>query len=690
MCPKFNFVFPLLLTAFLCTCVRAQSDIPVSFPTDFITQFQDVHVDEAGVGLAVGTCGVIRRTTNAGAMWTSFTSPLEDNIESVACPPSGCATALVVSEEGFHRLANGSWSAVNYPDFTSDGQLHWLSENIVINDYRSITFDRSTDGGQTWSTIDFVSNPNTDIAVLDATTLMAWINNQLFKSTDAGASFQPVDYTHPVAVREQTWLDANRGWIFDGDRLFYGTTDGGQTWTLLNATIQLTSVNWMVALSETYIVGAQVTTQRLESRDGGVTWTRSNFLNNGNKRINEKYHRRGNEFFTVGNQSQLLYSAADFENFEELDPYGREDRIDDIVFASNSLGYALSGIELKVTTDAGVNWVTRNMPRVGRELAVLNNGDLIVMTDANPQRSNDQGANFTDWLAGNVFVSTPNMFVRKPNDNIYLLGTEHAYESTDEGQTWSVITHANNFQPTAAFFVDNNNGYAVGRQSQYATTSDGGQTWTVGAGPANNSVDVFFIDADNGWVSDASTRYVTSDRGTTWTRDTDRNGGYDYTVRSQDGSILVSRFASGNNGEVARSRDNGATWDVIAFNCFSYRGGGITPDGRYWFSTGDGFMVRHDLEALLVSNPRIEAASALHLRAFPNPSTGAFTLELPVVNEAATLDIFDGSGRLLQQQTVPPGRERVLLSLGDVPTGVYLVRWTAGGQLGRVRVVKGE
>ncbi len=681
-------LLPLLLFLLFCTGVRAQSNIPVSYPVDFITQFQDIHVDDAGAGLAVGTCGVIRRTTNSGTMWTSFTSPVDGDIESVACPPSGCATALIVDNEGFYRLENGSWSAVNYPDFTSDGQLHWLSENIVINDYRSITFDRSTDGGRTWSTVDFVSNPNTEIAVLDATTLMAWINNQLYKSTDAGATFQAVDYTHPVTVREQTWLDADRGWLFDSDRLFYATTNGGQTWTLLNATSQLTSVNWMVALSETYLVGAQVTTQRLESRDGGVTWTRSNFLQNGNERVNEKYHRRGDAFFTVGNQSQLLYSAENFENFAELDPYGRVSRIDDIVFATNTVGYALEGIELHVTTDAGENWLTRNMPRVGRDLAVLNNGNLIVMTDAQPQISTNQGVSFSDWLPAGTFSNTPNIFVRKPNGNIYLLGTEDAYESTDEGQTWSVIGHNNNFQPRAAFFVDANNGYAVGNQSQYAHTSDGGQTWTLGTGPANNSVDVYFTDADNGWVSDASTRYTTTDRGMTWTRDTDRNGGYDYTVRSTDGSILVSRFASGNNGEVARSRDNGATWQVIAFNCYSYRAGGITPDGKYWFSGGDGFMVRHDLEALLTSNRTPRPANTVLLKAFPNPTDGTFTVELPEHNETAQLSIFDGSGRFLRDVVVRPGQARQTLSLGDVPVGVYTIRWTAGNKLGRVRVVK--
>lgn len=688
MCPRLNFTFPLLLSLFLCTCVRAQSDIPVSFPTDFITQFQDIYVDDAGIGLAVGTCGVIRRTTNSGTMWTNFTSPVDGNIESVACPPSGCATALIVDDEGFYRLANGSWSAVDYPDFTGDGQIHWLSENIVINDYRSITFDRSTDGGMTWSTIALPANADTEIAVVDATTLMAFANETLYKSTDAGATFTSTGYTHPVAVREQTWLDEDRGWLFDGDRLFYGTTDGGQTWTLLNATSQLTSVNWLVAISETYLVGAQVTTQRLESQDGGVTWTRSNFLNDGNKRINEKYHRRGNEFFTVGNQNQLLYSPANFENFEELDPYGRENRMDDVAFASNTLGYVLAGIDLKVTTDAGLNWVSKGMPRVGRDLDVLNNGDLIVMTDAQPQISTDQGQSFSDWLPAGTFDSTPNVFDRKPNGNIYLMGTSQAYESDDEGQTWTVFTHNNGFQPTAAFFVDNDNGYVVGRSSTYATTSDGGQTWTVGTGPANNSVDVYFTDADNGWVSTASSRHTTNDRGVTWQSDPERDGGYDYTVRSTDGSLLTNGFAGGNNGEVLHSRDNGATWNRIAFNCYSYRGGGITPDGKYWFSVGDGFIVRHDLDVITVSNRRVEAANAVRLRAFPNPSNGAFTLELPVVNTAATLDIFDGNGRLLKQQTVQAGRERVDLNLGDVPTGVYLVRWSAGGQLGRVRVVK--
>lgn len=688
---KTNLVFlTLLLGLFACTCVRAQSNIPVSYPVDFITQFQDIYVDGPGVGYAVGTCGVLRRSTDGGQMWSTVSSPTDENIESVACPPSGCATALLVADDGFHRLQNGTWTAINYPDFSEPGEIHWLTESIVIHDTRGKAYDRSTDGGRTWTKLELANNPSNLMAFPAPNTIAVFIDRKLYKSTDNGATFVEGTFEHTVAVREQTWLDANTGWFFDADRLFYKTTDGGTTWTLLNATSQLTSVNWMVALSATYLVGAQVTTFRLESTDGGVTWTRGSFLTGGNQRVNEKYHRRGSEFFTVGNQSQLLYSPANFENFEEIDPYGRQDRISKIAFATNTVGYAITNGTLKVTNDAGVNWLDRTLPQTGRGLAVLNNGNVVVIGGNSPLVSNNQGVSFTEWLPAGTMVANeqPNVFARKPNGEIYLMSSNYGYATTNEGQSFTVYNHAVGFQPSAVFFLDQNNGYAVGSQSQYATTSNGGQTWTAGTGPANNLVDVFFTDLNNGWAADAATRFTTTDRGVTWTRDGNRNGGYDFTVRSTDGSILANRFASGNNGEVARSRDNGVTWDVIAYNCFSYRSGAITPDGKYWFSGGDGFMVRHDLEALLTGTRRVEAAAAVQLRAFPNPTNGDFTLELPQATTSASLEIFDGSGRFIRRETVAHGRERINLSLADMPAGVYLVRWVAGGVLGRVRVVK--
>lgn len=685
-----NVVFLTLLLGFIAgTCVRAQSNIPVSYPVDFITQFQDIYVDDPGVGFAVGTCGVLRRSTNGGQMWTTVNSPTDENIESVACPPSGCATALLVADDGFYRLQNGTWSAVDYPGFAGSGEIHWLTESIVIHDTRGKAYDRSTDGGRTWTKLELADNPETEMEFPASNNVFVFIGRKLYKSTDNGATFTEGSFEHSAAIREHTWLDDNNGWFFDADRLFYQTTNGGISWTLLNATSQLTSVNWIVALSATHLVGAQVTTFRLESTDGGVTWTRGNFLAEGNERVNEKYHRRGNEFFTVGNQSQLLYSPANFENFEEIDPYGRQDRISKIAFATNTVGYAITNGTLKVTNDAGVNWLERTLPQSGRDLAVLNNGNVVVIGSGSPLVSSNQGVSFTEWLPAGTIVSgeQPNIFTRKPNGDIYLMSSSYGYVTTNEGQNFTVYNHALGFQPFAAFFLDQNNGYAVGNQAQYATTSNGGQTWTAGTGPANNLIDVFFTDLNNGWAADASTRYVTTDRGVTWTRDGNRNGGYDFNVRSTDGSILASRFASGNNGEVARSRDNGATWDVIAYNCFSYRSGAITPNGKYWFSGGDGFIVRHDLDALLTGT-RQAAAAALQLRAFPNPTNGAFTLELPVTDAPGTLEIFDGSGRFIRSETVAQGRERMELSLAGLPAGVYHVRWLAKGKLGRVRIVK--
>ncbi|MBC6996449.1 T9SS type A sorting domain-containing protein [Neolewinella lacunae] len=682
---------PLLLVLFAGTCVRAQADIPVSYPADFITHFQDIHIDAAGVGFAAGTCGVLRRTTDSGQSWTTVTSPTDENIESIACAPGGCATAMLSTETGFFRLASNVWSPVDYPDFTSNGQLHWLTANVVIHETGGNYYDRSADGGRTWTSIDFPGNSRGNMDFSVANNIFVFIDNTLYRSTDNGATFTATSYTHPKTVLKQAWLDASRGWLFDSDRLFYRTTNGGTTWTLLNPTSQLTSVNWFIALSATHLVGAQVVNSRLESLDGGVTWTRNEFIPASTQRVNEKYHRRGNEIFTVGNQSQLLYSPQDFANFVELAPFGRLDRLEHLAFATNTLGYAINGNELLSTTDAGLTWTRTQMNQFGRDLHALSNGAAIVLGSSGVQITTDRGASFTPFLPGAVVTdnNTPQRIGVKPNGDLYLMSGTFAYVTTNDGQSWTAIAHSLGYEPSAIFFLDQNRGYAVGRQSQFATTTNGGQTWTAGVGPANNSVDVYFTTPTNGWVSTASSRHVTTDGGMTWTSQNDQ-GGYDITRRASDGLLLTNRFASGNNGEVAVSRDNGVTWEAVAYNCYAFRAGALTPNGRYWFSGGDGFIVRHDLDALLTSTRSPDRPAALALRAYPNPTGGEFTLELPELRTGGQgqIEVFDGNGRRVVQHNVFTGQPRIAVDLAAFPAGVYFVRWTDGTRTGRVRMVK--
>lgn len=688
-----------LFLLFLCTCglaptgLSAQVDIPVSHPVDFISKFQDIHVAADGSGFVVGRCGVMRKTLTDGAMWETETAPVEGDLNSVACPPSGCAVALLLGGQEMHRLSNGNWTQITAENAGFEGTLHWLSENVVLHETGGEEVYRSTDAGLTWSAVAFSSFQRANLVALDENTLFVWVGMELFKSTDAGATFSTVGYTHGTNVNRQAWLDDQRGWIFGSDRLFYGTTDGGQSWSLLNSESQLTSVNWMEALSETHLVGAQITTFRLESFDGGVTWSRSSFLPDGNRRVNERYHRRGDEFFTVGDANQILYSEADFVDFRELDPFPRTERINQIAMASTAVGYAAAGREFLATTD-GMNWsVVSTQSDFTRDLAVLPDGRPVILGAAGTKTSSDNGATFTDWVPNDLVPQSQHgtVFSQKPNGDYYLLGAEYATASSDGGATWAAINHASELSYHGLFWLTDDLGYAFTRQQHFAKTTDGGQTWTVSEGPARNLEGIWFNDEMNGWVSDASRRYITADGGQTWTSENSR-GGYDYQLRPGDESLLVARYLGGNNGEVSRSTDDGQSWRDLNFNCFAYRAGAVTPDGKYFWTGGDGgFLVRHDLDALIEAangTNNTPGYSYISLLAAPNPTDGRLTISFPAVGADGSLEVYDLSGRQVQHHFIARGLTSQEISLESLASGVYVVRWLAAGQAGRVKVVK--
>ena len=685
-------LFTTLLLSFFflnITNVLAQSNIPVSYPADYISQFKDIYVDDAGLGYVVGTCGVMRKTENGGQKWTTVDAPSSNDLRTITCAPNDCSKALTAGD-GIYRLENGLWSDVTYEGYEQPGRLHWLTNQIAIHETTGDQYYRSTDAGLTWTEMPFIDFQQSNMSIIDAQNGYVFVDKKLYGTSDAWGTIDSLGYEHPGRVYDMTWLDKNNGWLFDETRIFYRTSDAGKTWTKLTDDSQLTSVNWFVAFSETHLVGAQITTSRIESFDGGVTWARTNFLPEGNKRVNENFHQQGDKFYLVGNQSQLLYSEKDFVDFYELDPYGRQGRIGPIEFHTDEVGYALAGIDLLITKDAGLTWSISNLPQVGRDLDILDNGDLIVLGSSRPYISKDQGNTFTEWIDESIFLDTqgPTIFSRKPNGDLYLMSHSSAYASADGGNTFTAINIGQSFTPSAIHFLDNMNGYAVGGQSQFMNTTDGGTTWTIGAGPANNIVDVYFLDEDHGWANTANSRYETFDKGLTWTS-RQSTGGYDITYNAGDGSYLTAKFGSGNNGEVFRSKDDGETWEVIAYNCFSYRAGELSPSGKYFFASGDGFIVRHDLEEITTSvfNTN-KSQEATKLKAYPNPTNGLITIELPESNVESQIGIYNLQGKLIHHEIIAPFERQKILNLASELTGIYFIRWTAENKVGNLKVIK--
>lgn len=686
----------LLISGFLlCTCAlapeiaTAQTDVPFSFPSDYISNVLDVHTDATGAGFLGGSCGVLRQTTDNGLSWTVSESPTSSDIETIACPPGGCATALLATDDALYRYSGRNWTEVTYPSYEEGGNLHWLTNDLVVHEAGSDGLWRSTDGGLSWAYVPYGEQKDSELIFVDATTAYLFANAKLLKTTDGGSSFFEVGYTHPNNPFYLAWLDANTGWMFDRDRRFWKTTNGGLNWTKLNEEQQLSSLNFFLPLTADHLVAAQGITLA-ESTDGGVTWTRGQYGVDHIKGRGRKYHRSGTAFFLPGAENQLLYSPANFTDWVDLEGKALQSRITDLAFASNETGYAIGGVELYVTTDAGANWSVETIGSIMRELGILPNGNPVIMTDSETRVSNNQGQTFSDLFPAGMVTENednPDLMTIKPDGSVYFFAPNSSFLSTDGGATFARTEHGMGMFANSLFFVDDDHGYVVDRNRKFAYTSDGGLSWQLRTDvPSFSPEAVYFTSLNTGWVSSANRRYQTTDGGMTWTEATDRAGGYDFTHRTEDDAIYAARW---DENTLVRSTDGGENWTALAGHCFGYRTLALTPNERYAFVAGDGFIVRHNLADLATGTRRADRPAATRLVAYPNPSSGRIWVELPTTKGVTKLSVFNVAGREVQSMEVPRGRDKVEVNLSNFPAGVYVARWSAGnGVMGTARVVK--
>lgn len=119
------------------------------------------------------------------------------------------------------------------------------------------------------------------------------------------------------------------------------------------------------------------------------------------------------------------------------------------------------------------------------------------------------------------------------------------------------------------------------------------------------------------------------------------------------------------NGVLLRSLNNGATWKAVLQAPYPIDAPGGRPEGM--MAIGDTLLV----------------ISALGI--YPNPSFGQSTLSSPTfITEKIFLRVFDTAGKLMKEQTLPPGQSwdiQLNLPAGiylwqiAAPEGVYTLKW---------------
>ncbi len=677
----------------------------VQYPFDFSTQFKDVYIAENDAGFAIGDCGILARTTNAGMDWTITNTPEGREYSSVICQPgTACQTVILGGGGYFARSTNAgqSWTVTENPGVNM-ARLEVFGNNQIFTLVSSSSYLLSADGGLSWTSNDLPATTSSPVTLVSPQVAYYFHRQSsteylLYKTTDAGQTWLPTGYSHTAFPSHLSFASPTVGFIYDNDRKLHKTTNGGNSWSEIAQTDLPFNLTLLVALSETNLKGVQVTDQIYESSDGGSSWTSYSIDLGDGVSIKPNYHRRGNEFWLVSNASEIYYSAADFTNFQSQ-IMGDRVRMGAITFQDENTGYALaSGGKLYKTTNAGADWNFHHQLPGNRptNAYILPDGRLLVCISGIPaQVSSDGGNSFSPYLPNDVLQALENGYMQSmtilPNGRFLLVGRSKIVYSDNQGSSWQIADHPLNSNAEDVYFYDNNIGFIAGNSGgRMVKTTDGGLSWQLPTNfPTSQPVNTFhFSSPTEGIVFGGSTSYRTSDGGDTWQSDNNVPGAYKVS-RANNGDLYVSEFASGNKNTTWRSQDSGQSWQQLGQGCAPIRTNTLTPNNRYYFAAGDGGLIeRYDLD--LVNNlPSHQSEHNSPLKVYPNPSQGRVHIELPtnLHEQNLQLAVFNLQGQLQSQQLVAASSEIIPLDLQQVPKGMYLLRLEGKGWAQHARLV---
>lgn len=204
-------------------------------------------------GWTVGGSGVIRHTSNGGSTWASQTSGTSNQFNGVAAAPGDSAHAIAVGDNGtivYTADGGSSWDAassspvdddvmgVTFPSSSSPGVAFAACSHAAGDGAPGII--KTTDYGQTWSTVCSGAQPFTSI------------------------SFAPAP-------------DSNIGWAAGALGTIYRTADGGTTWVPQTSNSPgETSLSSISAVSSQTACAVGAFGVVVQTIDGGTTWVAKN------------------------------------------------------------------------------------------------------------------------------------------------------------------------------------------------------------------------------------------------------------------------------------------------------------------------------------------------------------------------------------------------------------------------------
>ncbi|MBK9097617.1 MAG: T9SS type A sorting domain-containing protein [bacterium] len=505
----------------------------------------DVIFPDQNTGYAVGTLGLIMKTTDGGENWVVQNSGLTTTLWDVDFINTNVGYAVGNSGNILKTTDGGTnWSISTYGT-TAIYKVHYVNDTLIFLGSASSTTGRllrSTNGGSSWDNI------TANITGLDGTVRglhffdadTGWISNstgKIFKTTNGGASGGIIyDIGSSTTIYEVKFLDASDGYALTTAGRVLKTTNGGTSWDLIqtDANENLFGLGILGVNSEAatpVLIGGDVG-QIVVSLDDGATWQRKN-----TSLTNEILHRLsfptestgyvvGGSITTGNSYGDILKTTDSGVTWTNL-TFDPGYRTYSVFFLDENTGYIGTQGPTGVykTTNGGADWAQLNTGTGTASNIVYDikfydqNLGFAMYSSGQVARTTNAGVNWTPVSAGWGSAAGYEIFIVDSNI-IYLCGGGNRFsKSTNGGVSFTQIGSLGTVTFYSMHFFDENNGFIAGSGGKLFKTTNGGTNFTEIQMPTTATLyTIRFLTNDFGLMAGASGfAYYTTDGGTNWT-----------------------------------------------------------------------------------------------------------------------------------------------------------------------------
>ncbi|GAA4335472.1 YCF48-related protein [Flaviaesturariibacter amylovorans] len=404
----------------------------------------------------------------------------------------------------------------------------------------------------------FMTSPSTGFAFDD-------LDDRMLRTRDGGLTWHRQGLVFGTTPTSLWMFNDNVGIMGTATGTFYKTTDGFVTRSTVNSSTGATKALFFVNEQTGYAIAGDVNIKK--TTDGGNTWT---LINTGNSNfLFGLYFIDANTGFASGASGTILKTTDADATWTPLTT-NYSFLFNDVLFTSPTVGMAVGAQGyLSRTTDGGATWTAVAMPTTQHLFTLYSYNNTLFALGANGAllRSTNNGAS---WTATTLGTYTLHSIHINSFGQGFIGGDAGIYKTTDGGMTWTPSQlgspHSN---LNKVSFANENIGLAVGTQSTggmvnaLVRTTDGGKTWT-GRNIGTSVLGVHLRADGNGLFGGSSGYYeYTSNYGQNFNFGGNRPNVAVRTVWAQNATtwIMGGGFF---NGGLYRTTNSGATWTYTA------------------------------------------------------------------------------------------------------------------------------